>query len=414
MSAPVCAGGSITSRGAVMRSASIALAIFVAAFCLLFIRIGQRREMVFDEQYYVGAARAFLAHASARNVEHPPVGKYLIAAGMGRFGDNPVGWRIAPVLCGGFALVAVFWWCELLLENRRLALLAVLLTAANGFWFVLARTAMLEIFVFTFSIWAVLAYTAALKLPCSVSVRRALLLAAGVLFGLAVGCKWNALVGLAVTQAISVTLLTVGRSSLAGRNLSSAGLGCTLCALWLAPALIYVAAYLPLYHAAGKPFTLADMVAMHRWMVNYHSHSPGDPALALPWYQWVIRTAPQHAPDYLVGNIVIVWAGLVAVVVCIYRAIRRLEFAEIVIVLFYLANLLVWAIAPRPFTYYYYYGFASMFLGPMIAAAFRGVPAVFGIRPALVLALAATVVFLGYYPAMVGLNAAWTCVLGCR
>src|SRR5829696_7215898 len=65
------------------------------------------RLTLFDERYYVNAARTILGlprpsgvpyelfpGGKDPNLEHPPLGKLLIAASIGGAGDNPLGWRL--------------------------------------------------------------------------------------------------------------------------------------------------------------------------------------------------------------------------------------------------------------------------------------------------------------------------------
>ena len=46
--------------------------------------------------------------ASTRIIEHPPLGKLILAASMLVFGDNGIGWRVPSVIAGMAALGAVY------------------------------------------------------------------------------------------------------------------------------------------------------------------------------------------------------------------------------------------------------------------------------------------------------------------
>ena len=49
-------------------------------------------KAIFDEKaYYLEAARSYLQNRDDPNMEHPPLGKMFIAAGIKVFGDNPYG-----------------------------------------------------------------------------------------------------------------------------------------------------------------------------------------------------------------------------------------------------------------------------------------------------------------------------------
>jgi predicted membrane-bound dolichyl-phosphate-mannose-protein mannosyltransferase len=79
------------------------------------------RALIFDEAYYVNAARRLLgwtvpddapyADAPAGidpNSEHPPLGKLLIAGSMRLFGDDPLGWRFPSLVAGVVVVLAVY------------------------------------------------------------------------------------------------------------------------------------------------------------------------------------------------------------------------------------------------------------------------------------------------------------------
>ena len=71
----------------------LALLIGVAAEALFAFHLGRPSRLMFDEVHYVPAARILLALEGPTNVEHPLLGKALIAGGMWLFGDNVIGWR---------------------------------------------------------------------------------------------------------------------------------------------------------------------------------------------------------------------------------------------------------------------------------------------------------------------------------
>ena len=106
-------------------------------------------QFVFDEGIYVEGSRSILAHTGIHNPEHPPLGKLLFSAGMALAGDNPTGWRIAGIACGAITVGLVFLWTYLLLADYGLAIVTGLLTLFNNFLYVMSRTAMLDVPMFT-------------------------------------------------------------------------------------------------------------------------------------------------------------------------------------------------------------------------------------------------------------------------
>jgi dolichyl-phosphate-mannose-protein mannosyltransferase len=170
-----------------------------------------RNTLIFDESYYVNAARIILGSPVANgdhysgepagldpNDEHPPLGKVLIAASMAIFGDNGIGWRLPSVIAAMIALAALYRIVRSAGESAWLGILAVALFAFDNLAFVHGRIATLDMMVLApllAGAWAGL---------------RERWLAAGALTGLAMLVKLTALFGL-LSLLILVGLTIAGK-----------------------------------------------------------------------------------------------------------------------------------------------------------------------------------------------------------
>ena len=100
-------------------------------------------DLIFDERYYVSAARDML-RGEATNNEHPPLTKLLIALSIALLGDNPAGWR-ASVISASLASILLIYMLALLLGGRKdVSLCSVILFAFDIMAFNIGQIAILD------------------------------------------------------------------------------------------------------------------------------------------------------------------------------------------------------------------------------------------------------------------------------
>ncbi|MGO9085360.1 MAG: glycosyltransferase family 39 protein [Candidatus Sulfotelmatobacter sp.] len=405
---------------------AMALIFGLVGLTLLLFRIKMPPMMFYDEGYFVPEARVFVLGPNPNShpqQEKPPLGKLLLSIGLRAAGDNALGWRLAAAVCGALALVAIFLWTHLLLGDPRLASLAAGLTLFNNFWFVMSRIGMMDAFLMLFLTWSLVAFTASLVLDVSAVRRRLLFCLSGVLVGLAGACKWNAIDTLAVFSVLTFALWWIPRRPATDANFSLAGCAgkirqigapVLLLGLVVAPVASYCLAYWPLCQAIHRPFNLGELVAIHKSIWHFNSTTVSNPSITMPWYSWPFNLSPQRGLSYLVGNPVVAWGGLAAMVVCLRRFWKAFTFQEGLVFLLFAANYLQWAVTPEKGLFYYYYYPSVMILGVTIAVAMRSLPTrILGVRTSLILLLAAGIFFLRCYPQMAYLQAPWDCAFGC-
>lgn len=220
---------------------SAAVGIALLALVLRLWRLGTPHDFLFDETYYAkdgwslwrhGHVRDFVDDADERILSgdldvfaetpsmtvHPEVGKWLIGAGQQVFGVDPFGWRVASAVAGALMVLVMVRMVRRMTGSTLLGATAGLLLTLDGLHLVMSRLALLDIFLALFLLAAVSCLVAdrdwgrvrmARAVPPDTVlparswgpvrglVVRPWRLAAGVLFGLAVAVKWNALFPLA-------------------------------------------------------------------------------------------------------------------------------------------------------------------------------------------------------------------------
>ena len=212
------------------------------------------------------------------SIVHPPLAKWLIAAGIRLFGYTPTGWRVAPFVAGTLSIALVYLLAHRLFRSTLTASLASGLLAFDLLYFVMSRAAMLDVFVVFFSLVMFLGFVYDRGTENLSGSRRRLrnrpwLIVAGLAGGAATASKWSggylliAVIILAVADSIAQQRGTEHRLRRAASD-EGAVLALTLVIL---PALVYVATY------AGRIHGSVFAPAMGTWCVVPRIHRAPTP-----------------------------------------------------------------------------------------------------------------------------------------
>jgi dolichyl-phosphate-mannose-protein mannosyltransferase len=355
-----------------LRSAIIAGIIFVLAHFAMLIGVTTPEKFYFDEVHYVPAARQMLEPVMPQpmlNPMHPPLAKQIIALSIRSFGDGPLGWRYPSVLFGSLAIVAVYLGGLALFSAQGPAIAASLLAFFNQMLFVQSRIAMLDIFALAFSLLAIAAFIHGFR-----RTRPHIWFAlAGCGFGLSIACKWSGL----FTLAVCIVIVAVIRLMQSWRTQFADGrpddwyrpdlwpdfrLHHFAACFVLIPALVYLATFVPLYglsvpkllEAQRRIFSdnTTTAIAGHPYMSSW----PSWPLLVRPvWYLFDKIGTDRISAVVFLGNPLILWPALVAVVVCLRDWIVTRREDAFLVLAFYFGPWLAWALLPRTLGFIYYY-----------------------------------------------------------
>jgi dolichyl-phosphate-mannose--protein O-mannosyl transferase len=322
--------------------------VTLLSFLFLIIHLNRPSTLAFDETHYVPAARALNNAQTPLNLEHPPLSKSLIAVGMDLLGDNPLGWRILSTVFGAFTVGALTFWSFLLFQNLWISVFVAFLCLTNQMLYVQSRLAMIDPFLVGFLMWSFTLFSLWYK-----KKKDGILLVSAILGGLALACKWSALIPLFV-----MGLLVLRTKSLKNVLLYTFPLFST-----------YFLTFFP--RARFESWT--NILNWQKEMWDLQQRVPGTHGYQSSWWSWPLQIRPMwytYTADpsgqnfegiFLVGNPLILWAGVIAILYCFYEATKK-DLRAREILLAYLVLYLSWAVVPRKLMFFYYYYPAALIL----------------------------------------------------
>jgi dolichyl-phosphate-mannose--protein O-mannosyl transferase len=357
-----------------------------------FVRLSTPGRIVFDEVYYAQDACVFVQGgggvcriASPLADEHPHLAKWLIAAGIELFGYTPFGWRVAPALFGTIGVALLYLLGRRLLGSTLAATAAAGLLAVDLLWFVSSRVAMLDVFVATFALAAVLFAVMDRDRPDAGAegrerVRdRPWLLAAGLAAGAATASKWSGIWfwGLVVVVPLAWDAAR-WRRLVGGRPFAAVWRGTWWVRLWslvLLPGLLYVVSFGNRFSGGllvapwSRDSWWWDLAQRQRMMLTFHLGLEGTPfPYTSPAWAWPVVKRPvvfafdddggRFTEILAMGNPLVWLPALVAVIWLAVRWVRRRDPAapEGAIVAAFAAGYVPWLVLTqrRSFAFIFY------------------------------------------------------------
>lgn len=369
----------------------------------------------FDEIYHARTAYEYWQQLPPYETTHPPLGKLLIGAGIQLFGLNPLGWRIVGTLFGAAMLPLIYRFALQLFSQRKFAVMAIVLIAAEFMHFAQTRIATIDVYAVFFILLMFYWMNRYLRMSFfKQPLGRTFvpLFWAGLFFGIGISAKWIVLyggAGLAVMLAIS--LFTRYREYAAvKRKLSAAGeneqteysdlyldiestfarkiiLTLSSCIIFfvLIPALIYTISYIPALTATEEGFTIGSLIQAQKDMFDYHSGLVGSHPFASSWWEWPLMKRPvwfysaQGEADGLasgivssivtIGNPLIWWSGILAMAATFWLSIKCRDQGKYVIWIAFLAQYVPWMLVTRETFLYHYFAMVPFLIAAIVYVA---------------------------------------------
>lgn len=417
------------------------LLVTLLAGILRLANLGHPHALVFDETYYVkdawsqwnlgypgawpeGADEKFVAGETdiftdkPSYVVHPPLGKWIIGAGMALFGaDSSFGWRISVAVFGTATVLVLYFLARALGGSIVYASVAALFLAVDGLGIVLSRVGILDgilTFFVVLGFWFValdrrrhrkrLAAAVAEKTVDGLSPawgpvfwNRPWLIAAGAALGAATAVKWS---GLYVIAAVGI--FVVVDDAVARRR---AGIGYWPADATLRQGVVSFVLYVPIAfvvyvaswtgwlvtdggydrHAADVapaqglwawvPLSFQSLWRYHEAIYTSNLNLTSPHSYASPAWQWPLLLRPTSM-YYLgtatgengctatgngcsegitsIANPLLWWAGVIAVIYLVWRGISQRKAADWLVLTGIVATYVPWLLYPDRTIFQFY------------------------------------------------------------
>ncbi len=338
--------------------------LIVLGYCFKIYHLHEPPKFYFDEVYHGFTATQYL-HGNVQAYDpwakppkdvafewtHPPLAKLIMAGFMRLFGENSLGWRLGSVLFGSLATVLSGVLAFQLFGSTWIALLTVFFLTFENLFLVQSRIAMNDIYFVCFMLFTLTQYISFKKNPSKTLP----LVLTGMGLGLALSTKWTSFF-----LAFILALDFIGTELWSGRFSGTKVYFKIFCLGLVFPGLIYLASYAQFFILGGS-WDQFEKLQGQMWY--YHSQLKATHSYQSIPVQWLFNLRPvwmstdYSQPEmarniYNLGNLVILWSGLVAVLWGLFKTSWSWEkgFLSLCYFMFWVP----WIFSPRIMLFYHY------------------------------------------------------------
>lgn len=184
------------------------------------------------------------------------------------------------------------------------------------------------------------------------------------------------------------------------------------------PGIIYSASFIPYMTVPGEGFSLHNLIQYQKDMWDYHSKLVATHGFASPWWEWPFMVKPiwfysgqsllpagKVSSIVSMGNPLVWWLGIAAVIAVIILAVRRRDKGMIVILTAYFSQYLPWMLVTR-LTFIYHYFAMVPFIVLCLVYVFKLMNEEWGVRRWVnwVYMGAVLLLFILFYPVLSGME----------
>lgn len=288
-------------------------------------KVSYMNTSYFDEVYFARTAYEYVENIPTYEWTHPPLGKLIQAIPIFITKHlSPFNYRLMGNISGILMIIIMYLFGKELFKKRKYSIFASLLMFFDTFHFVQTRMGTVDSHLVLFMMISALG-----MIKYCNNKKMINLLISGIFFGLSVCVKWTGLycgLGLAI---IYFTYMIKNKEFNLKHILSGFSFFVVI------PLIFYIGLYL-LFPNNNINYTnnLKSIMKQQEQMYNYHSKLDAEHFFSSDWYTWPISYKPVWYHEAIVdttsketisgiGNIVIWWIGIVAMISLIPKLLKK-------------------------------------------------------------------------------------------